>query len=385
VIYEVQPDSPAARSGLLPGDNLTAVEGVSVVGLGVGPVVTMLKGEEGTSIAVEIVRGQQKPFSIEITRDIIEINPVITALFGGVGYIKITEFNDNTEKNFLSALETLDKQQITQLVLDLRDNPGGAADQAVAVAKQLIPRGLITRLDFKSEESEDISFYSDLDKKKYNLAVLVNGMSASAAEILAGAVQDARAGTLVGSRTYGKSKVQTVLPLLTPDAYSKYARLGARSVNALKVLELEGAKLTEEDILGWLKLTTGEYFTPAGRRIDQVGLTPDVAVEGYLPLHGIDVHGIDKLPRTTPLAQGSKDIAVINAEKILKLLNYTVNTPDLSLDTITAAALKEYQQKKKIRATGALDILTQAELNKDLDRLILEIDTPLAKAIELLL
>lgn len=384
VIYEVKAGSPAEKSGLGPNDVITAVDGRSVVGMSLEAVSNLLKGPEGTKVTLAITRNQQKPFSVEVTRSLIEINPVEVSVFGTAGYIKIVEFNDNTEENFLKALAKLDTQHITRLVLDLRNNPGGSADQAVAVARQLIPRGLITRLDFKSENTQDVSFYSDLPRARYKLAVLVNGMSASASEILAGAVQDTKSGILVGSRTYGKSKVQSVVPLLTPVAYTRYARYGLSSVSALDTFDLKGPELVEEDVIGWVKLTVGEYFTPSGRRIDLAGLEPDVPVTGYLPLHGLDVHNIDKLTLTKVLEPGSEHIEIINAEKILKIQGFSVGTPDMSLDTASAAIIKEYQQKKKIRASGALDMQTQTELNKDLERLILEIDQPLAKAIEAL-
>lgn len=386
VVYELLPDSPAEKAGILPGDIITAVDGVSCVGFSLETAIGMIKGAEGTNVILQIWRKELKQlFEAEITRSAIKLNPIEHYRIGDIGYISISSFNDNVEEYFLAALEELNKANIKKLILDLRENPGGDAAQAVAVARKLVPQGLITRLDFKSERTEDISFYSELKQTRYKLAVLVNEMSASASEILAGAIQDTAAGTLIGTKTYGKSKVQNIFPLLTPGAFEKYERTyGIQTVNAFDVLNIAGEDIRDEDIIGWAKITTGEYFTPLGRRIDKVGLTPDIYVEDYSAVKGIDVHDIDKLRAKESIKQGSESIDVINAEYILTLLDYKLNSPDISLDGLTAAAIKQYQQEEKLNATGILDIRTQQSLNNKLDKLVLKIDKQLAKAVDVL-
>lgn len=384
VVYELIPDSPAEKAGLLAGDIVTAIDGVSCVGLSLDSTIDMIKGAEGTNVALQILRkDQNKLFQVEITRSVIKLNPIEYYMIGDIGYISISIFNDNVEEYFLSALDAMDRANIKKLILDLRENPGGDASQAVAVAEQLVPKGLITRLDFKSKETEDISFYSELEKTRYKLAVLVNEMSASASEILAGAIQDTDAGVLIGTRTYGKSKVQNIFPLLTPFAYERFEKkYGIQTVNAFDVLDLAGEDVTDEDIIGWAKITTGEYFTPLGRRIDRVGLVPDVFVGDYYTVKGIDIHRVDKLRAINNLSLGNENIDVINAEYILTLLEYEIDNPDISLDSKTIAAIKKYQKEKKLSVSGILDTKTQLSLNKELDRLVLEIDKQLAKAVE---
>lgn len=385
VVYELMPDSPAEKAGVLVGDMITAVDGVSCVGLSVKSTADMIKGAEDTKVDLQIFRkDQNKVLEMEITRAEIKLNPIEYYVIGDIGYISISIFNDNVEEYFLSALEAMDRANIKKLILDLRENPGGDASQAVAVAEQLVPKGLITRLDFKSEETEDISFYSELEKTRYKLAVLVNEMSASASEILAGAIQDTKAGVLVGMRTYGKSKVQNIYPLLTPFAYERFEKkYGIKTVNAFDVLDLAG-DVNDNDIIGWAKITTGEYFTPLGRRIDRVGLVPDVVVGDYYTEKGIDIHMVDKLRAVENLSLGSENIDVINAEYILTLLGYDIGSPDIGLDSKTIAALKKYQKEKKLNVSGVLDTKTQQSLNNELDRLLLEIDKQLAEAVKLL-
>lgn len=386
VIYELLPDSPAEKAGLLPGDIITAVDGVSCVGFSLETAIDMIKGSEGTKVVLQIWRKDLKQvFEAEITRAVLKLNPIKHYRIGDIGYISIASFNDNVEEYFLAALDELKQANISKLILDLRENPGGDAAQAVAVARELVPQGLITRLDFKSESTEDIAFYSELKRTRYKLAVLVNGMSASASEILAGAIQDTAAGTLIGTTTYGKSKVQNIFPLLTPTAFEKYElKYGVQTVNAFDVLNITDEDLSDEDIIGWAKITTGEYFTPLGRRIDKVGLTPDIYVGDYSAVKGIDVHDIDKLRAKVSIQPGGESIDVINAEYILTLLDYKLNSPDLSLDSITTAAIKQYQEEEKLAVTGILDIKTQKSLNNKLDELVLKIDKQLAKAVEVL-
>jgi carboxyl-terminal processing protease len=386
VVYDVLPNSPAERGGLMRGDRITAVDGMSCVGIGLDTAIDMIKGPAGTKVFLEIIRENQKyGVDVEINREVIKINPIEHNIIDGVGYIKITIFNDNVDEYFRSALQVMNKANIKKLILDLRDNPGGEAGEAVAVAEHLVPKGLITKLDFKSEQTEDLSFYSKLEEQNFELVVLVNSLTASASEILAGAIQDTEAGTLIGTRTYGKSKVQNIFPMLTPEAYEKYKnKFGITTVNAFDLIDSYEEEISYDDIIGWVKITTGEYFTPLGRRIDRLGLVPDIAIEDYSLVNGIDIHDIDKLRNKVILELQSEDIDVINAEKILSILGYKVEKPDMCLDSNTAKIIKEYQQKKGIGLTSKLDKYTQVALNQDLERLILEIDKQLGKAVELL-
>jgi len=159
-------------------------------------------------------------------------------------------------------LKQMDKNNIKKIILDLRDNPGGDVGQAVSIARKFVKKGLITKLDFKSESQKDEEYYSYLEELKYKLVVLVNENSASASEILAGAIQDTGSGILVGTTTFGKGKVQNLYPILTPEAVEKYRKT---FVNGYDLLEKHGIYPSDEEIIGWVKITTGEYYTPGGK------------------------------------------------------------------------------------------------------------------------
>ncbi|MCR4440629.1 MAG: S41 family peptidase [Peptococcaceae bacterium] len=386
VVYSVFPESPADKAGLIPGDKIIAVDGIGVTGMSVDQTGEMIKGEEGARVVLEIARpGRQGMIKIEAKRAEIKINPVETRVIENTGLIKILYFNENVEEYMQKALMDMDKQSINKIILDLRDNPGGEASAAAAVAKNFVPKGLITKLDFKEKDKEDVYYYSELEEPRYKLVVLVNGNTASASEILAGAIQDTRAGILLGTRTYGKSKVQNVIPLLTPQAYEKYSKTyGIDSPDAFLLTERYNIGLQENEIIGWVKMTTGEYYTPKGRRIDRQGLVPDVVVQDYAPVKGIDVYEIGRLRQKEKPGLETESIDVANAEKILKLLGYEIETPDLLLDNKTFQAIKKYQADKGFYSYGVLDFATQRALNGELDRLILQSDQQLAKALELL-
>ena len=386
VVYELLEDSPAELAGLLPGDYITAVDGVSCVGLSLEETGDLIKGEPGTLVELEVWRRPGKNvFDIELTRGKIKINPLEIRLFGQTGYIYISTFNSNTREYFDQAMLEFERQGINKLILDVRGNPGGDAEAAAAVAEHFIPEGLIARLDFKDENNEDISFWSEGPRKDFELILLINRDSASASEILAGAVKDTSAGILVGERTFGKSRVQNLFPLLTAQAYAKYKLLyGLNTVNAYDVLEYSPEDLPPEEITGWAKITTGEYFTPQGKRIDGEGIEPDLWIDDYILVNGVDVHAIDRLSCTKYLTYGSEDIEILNAELLLALLGYDITGPDLSLDKKTSFALLEYQRNKGLAPNGDLDRATQLSLNLELERQLLLIDQPLAEALELL-
>ena len=177
-----------------------------------------------------------------------------------------------------------------------------------------MPFGVITRLEFKSELERDQIYTSKLLKSKYNLVVLVNEMSASASEILAGAIQDREAGILLGTKTFGKAKVQSVFPIITPKAYKKYKdELGVSIINGYDLLTKHKVYPSDDEIIGWSKMTVGRYYTPNGRMIDGKGLAPDVFVNNVIK--DVDVSTISLLSKTDKPGLGSESIDVYNAKK----------------------------------------------------------------------
>ncbi|OUQ24248.1 hypothetical protein B5E77_14025 [Lachnoclostridium sp. An131] len=239
--------SPAEEAGLLPGDVLYKIAGQEVTGEDLNKVVSLIKGEEYTTVSVEVARdGQSGYLEFEVERRTIEVPTVESEMLeDNIGYIAITSFDDVTTEQFMTALDTLESQGMEALIVDLRNNGGGLVSSVCAILDRLLPEGLIVYTEDKygnrEEEFSDAENYFDKP-----MAVLVNGNSASASEIFAGAIKDYGIGTLVGTTTYGKGIVQKIYPLSDGTA---------------------------------VKLTVSKYYTPNGNNIHGTGIEPDVTVE----------------------------------------------------------------------------------------------------------
>ena len=258
VVKVVSPieDTPAAKAGLMSGDLITALDKEQIQGLTLQEAVEKMRGPVNSPITLTIVRkGVEDPFDVKVTRDVIHINPVkYNAEGDDVGYIRITTFNEQTTANLQKALDDLKKQlgpKLKGYVIDLRNNPGGLLDQAISVSDAFLDQGAIvlTRGRNLEETQRSNARSGDLTDGK-QLIVLINGGSASASEIVAGALQDHHRATILGTRSFGKGSVQTIIPL--------------------------GSN-------GALRLTTARYYTPSGRSIQAKGIEPEVVVEEELP------------------------------------------------------------------------------------------------------
>lgn len=377
--------SPAERAGILQGDKIVEANGKSLIKVAADEAASIIKGEAGTKVKLGILRNRSSSIKyIDVTREVIKINPVTYEIRNGIGYIKLEMFNENTDEFITKALAEMDRKKITKLILDLRDNPGGEVSQAVAVAQKFVPKGLITKLDYKSEKYTDVEYQSNLEKPKYKLAVLVNGMSASASEIVSGAIQDTGAGKLVGTKTFGKAKFQGLLPILTPEAFSKYEQqLGIKVVNGFD-LQYYGVYPSNDEIAGYTKMTLGFYYTPKNRMIDGTGLTPDIKIEDPKPVSDIYINSIQKLTKTTKPGLNAQGIDVCNAEKLFKLMGYEIGTLDTTLDAKTVKAIKAYQKTLSLSISGVLDYKTQDALNAALVKLITKYDKQYSTALKLL-
>jgi carboxyl-terminal processing protease len=258
VIKVVSPidDTPAARAGILAGDMIIALDGETVQGLNLTQAVDRMRGNINTPITLTIKRdGVEKPFDVRLVRDVITIHSVRSRIEGDIGYIRITTFNEQTFDGVNEAIDKIEKDvgadKIKGYVVDLRNNPGGLLDQAIAVSDAFLDRGeIVSTRGRHAEETQRHNAHSgDLAADK-PVVVLVNGGSASASEIVAGALQDHGRATIVGTRSFGKGSVQTIIPL--------------------------GSN-------GALRLTTARYFTPSGRSIQAKGIDPDIEVIQELP------------------------------------------------------------------------------------------------------
>ena len=249
-------DTPAARAGIMSGDLITHLDKEQILGLTLQEAVEKMRGPVNSPISLTIVRkGVDDPFDVKVVRDVIHINPVkYNAEGDDVGYIRVTTFNEQTTANLQKAIEDLKKQlgpKLKGFIVDLRNNPGGLLDQAISVSDAFLDQGAIvlTRGRNLEETQRSNARPGDItDGQK--IVVLINGGSASASEIVAGALQDHHRATIVGTRSFGKGSVQTIIPL--------------------------GSN-------GALRLTTARYYTPSGRSIQAKGIDPEVVVEEELP------------------------------------------------------------------------------------------------------
>jgi carboxyl-terminal processing protease len=251
-------DTPAAKAGIMSGDLITSIDDAAVQGLTLEQAVARMKGPINTKTRLKIMRkGAEQPVEISIVREVIRVRPVRYRAEGGdIGYVRITTFNEQTTDGLRKAIRDISSQiapeKLAGYVIDLRNNPGGLLDQAVSVSSAFMARGEVvsTRGRTPEETQRFTARAGDLTKGK-PLVVLINGGSASASEIVAGALHDHKRATLIGTRSFGKGSVQTIIPL------------GAGR--------------------GAMALTTARYFTPSGRSIQAQGITPDIEVLQDVP------------------------------------------------------------------------------------------------------
>src|SRR5436305_11251513 len=244
-------DTPAAHAGLKPGDLITHLNGDAVQGLTLQEAVDKMRGPENSDITLTIRREGREAFDVKLTRAKIKIQSVRSHLEGkDIGYVRITSFNEQTDVGLNNAVKNLKQQangKLSGLILDLRNNPGGLLDQAVAVSDAFLDNGeIVSTRGRRSDDAQRYNARSGDVVSGLPVAVLINGGSASASEIVAGALQDHHRAVLIGTKSFGKGSVQTIIPL---------AGHGA------------------------MRLTTARYYTPSGRSIQAKGIDPDVIVE----------------------------------------------------------------------------------------------------------
>lgn len=245
LLVDVYDNGAGYQAGLRSGDRVVNVDGRDITGMELSSAVALIKGDKGTSVTLEVIRGTER-LTFSAVRDAVEAKTVsYTLLDNNIGYLSISQFEEVTTKQFKAAVEDLQSQGMKGLVIDIRNNPGGLLDTVVGMLKYMLPDGLIVYTEDKQGNRKE---YKCQDNDEFNLplAVIVNGNSASASEIFAGAIQDYGKGTIIGTQTYGKGIVQTVKPLTDGSA---------------------------------IKFTIAKYFTPKGQDIHGKGVTPDMVVE----------------------------------------------------------------------------------------------------------
>lgn len=243
-------DSPAKKAGLLAGDTILAINEEKTDGMDLNTAVSKIRGQAGSKVKLTIERGGQKK-EFEITREKITVKSVKSEIKNGnIGYVSIARFDDTTTSELRSALDGFAAKNVKKIILDLRDNPGGYLNESVTVASEFIDRGIIVaekkNVDGKTTEEYKATGGGKMTGKDIKLVVLVNGGSASASEIVAGAIKDHKRGTLVGEKTFGKGSVQEIKDLG------------------------QGTKL---------RITVAHWYTPNGKNITKDGVTPDIEVK----------------------------------------------------------------------------------------------------------
>ena len=345
LILRIMEKSPAGSSGLLEGDRVVEVDGKSTAGATLDEVAQLLRGPVGTTVEVAVRRaGEEELIGCTVTRADIEMDTVFPRMLEQkIGYIQITSFDQDTGRDFCDSLKLLEKEDLQGLVLDLRDNPGGLPEEAIEIAQEIVPSGEITRVVDRDGNIQEQHF-SRAAEKEYEIVVLVNEHTASAAEIIAGSLQDRETAFLVGKPTYGKATMQCL----------QY---------------LEGG--------GGLRYTIAKYLTPSGQSWHESGLQPDYEVE--LPLEFYLQYF--SIPRD--LKKGDTGEKVILLQSMLHFLGYPLEKTGV-YDLQTINFLMEFQKDSKLSDTGELDISTRERLRNMLAEKTAEVDEQLHLALKIL-
>ena len=242
-------DTPADKAGLKAGDKIIKIEGKPTTKISLEQAVDKLRGKPGTKVTITIFReGKNKPFDVTITRDVITIKAVKSKVINNLGYLRLTQFKQEASKETSKALKELEKQNIEGLILDLRNNPGGLLSEAVRVSSIFLPedKTVVYTKDRDGTEKHLKTKDTDTNAEKIPMVVLINEGSASASEIVSGALQDYKRALVIGQTSFGKASVQTIIPMGNNSA---------------------------------IKITTARYYTPRGRSIQNVGIKPDIMVK----------------------------------------------------------------------------------------------------------
>ncbi len=346
VVFETFPGTPAERSGLSPGDRIIKADGNELTDQGLNYAVDNLRGPSDTTVEVVIQRpGADEPIELTVGRAEIQVSTVASEMLeDGLGYIKISSFDGNTGNEFAEHFKSMEQMGLDKgLILDLRNNPGGLVDQVVKVGEHLVPEGEIVRLVGRDNEVQR-TYYSSAAKKPYPIIVLINEESASAAELLAGALQDRDAAVLVGQTTFGKASVQQLENMSGGNA---------------------------------IMLTVAKYFTPSGHDIDKYGIEPDFEID--MP----EILRYFRYFHPGSLESGDYGQDVEMLQMMLEQLGIRIEVTGY-FDEQTKQALVYFQESAGISLSGVFDDKTWVELREALDIAARQNDEQLNFAIELL-
>lgn len=342
--------TPAALAGLKAGDIIVSVDGVDIRGFILDRTISLIRGEKGTPVTLGIQRGEAF-FTVSIIRDTIKINPVTYQKLeqNNAGYVKIASFNANTSTYLREALLDLGTQGVDKIILDLRDNLGGLLSEAIMVASYFLPDGsLVVTEDMKNPEQSRAHTSLPTDMK-FKVVVLVNEYSASASEIVSGAVRDHKAGQLVGVTTFGKGTVQQNI----------------RMKNG-----------------GAMWLTIARYLLPSGEYIHEKGIEPDHYITNKkAPL---DMSGFEEVRGERKLQTGDFGKDVLAIEQRLSQMGFYLENVDEEYDAQTEAAVWRFQEIKGLHPYGVADLTTQIAIMEEAFKVETTIDKQMDKALEII-
>ena len=327
VVKVVSPfdDSPADRAGIKAGDYLTAIEGESILGLSLNEAVKQMRGKPGEPITVTVVTEGDDPRDVTLVREVIKPHIVRAEVKDGIGFLRLSQFNERSESSLLDGIKTVKKEaggRLPGLILDLRNNPGGLLDQSVSISSAFLSGGEVVSI--RGRRSIDTQRFNAKQNETISgipLIVLINGASASASEIVAGAIQDRGRGLVLGSTSFGKGSVQSIIPL-------KGGRDGA------------------------LRLTTQRYYTPSGRSIQGTGIEPDIAVSN---VPKSEAKRLRLRESDLPNSIENEDEAETEGEEAEKVAEISIDYPP-----------EDYDEDKDYQLERAIEILKDGSYSKRL-------------------
>lgn len=343
-VMSVLEDGAAQKAGVMEGDQIAVVDGVDVKGESVDKVQDLVVGELGTYVTVTFLRdGRQITYMME-RGEVKGETAAYTILDGNIAYIRIVNFSANTDNEVAKILDKLDESGVTDIILDLRDNPGGYFDSAVNIASFFVPEGIIVSTVYRSEWENEI-YYSGLKDPKYKLAVLVNENSASASEVLASAIKDSGIGVLIGNKTYGKGVIQQMFEIWDGCAF---------------------------------KITTGKYYTRNGKDINGAGIEPDEKIENTTQKIDLSRYKVFDYVNKPSVGINSENTAA--AKERLRVLGYYQGTVDDYFDNALFNAVLSFQEENGLFPYGVLDISTQKKIQEVFEELEESVDNQLMTA-----
>lgn len=345
-ITNVLEDGSAFSAGIEAGDRIKSVDGRDMKGLTIDQVQSAVTGEFGTKVEITVLRNGQEFTYIMYRAPVNDMTVSYVVLDDDTAYVSIINFAVNTAEEFKDVLKKLDEKGITNIILDLRNNPGGYLDAAVEIAKVIVPKGIIVQTIFRQSEASEI-FYSQLQNPKYKFAVLVNKYTASAAEVLTSAMQESEIATVIGDTTYGKAVIQEMFNLRSFDGF---------------------------------KITTGRYITRTGKEINGKGITPDEFVHNTT--ENIDYKKYPNIDykKESQFGDSMENISVIKER--MDIMGYNIQSVDNDFSEDLEAAVLDFQIKKGLTPTGKLDTITMVQIENQFAETEVAVDSQLYRAYE---